>query len=128
MNTVNVEIFAQYIFSRISSRVSDARKFDVSENHTHNRTNRNKQHIRENSTARICLIGLEMRENLAARKYLRLQYVKEKQIQLELGSNSKINHLICGWSIGISAIKSITFLKLRQTCLEPPGQYLEMEK
>ena len=38
--TVNVEIFAQYIFSRISRRALDARKFDVSENYYHNRTNR----------------------------------------------------------------------------------------
>ena len=59
--TVNVEIFAQYIFSRISRRASDARKFDVSENHYHKRTNRNKQHMRENLTARICLIGLDAR-------------------------------------------------------------------
>ena len=34
--TVNVDIFAQYIFSRISRRALDARKFDQ------NRTNRNK--------------------------------------------------------------------------------------
>ena len=33
INTVNVEIFAQYIFSRISRMVSYARKkYDVSEN------------------------------------------------------------------------------------------------
>ena len=38
--TVNIEIFAQYIFSRISRRAIDARKFDVSENYNHNRTNR----------------------------------------------------------------------------------------
>ena len=31
--------FAQYIFSRISCRAIDARKFDVSENYNHNRTN-----------------------------------------------------------------------------------------
>ena len=30
-NTVNVEIFAKYIFSRISCRALDARKYDVSE-------------------------------------------------------------------------------------------------
>ena len=37
-DTVNVEIFAEYIFSRISRRALDARKFDVSENYNHNRT------------------------------------------------------------------------------------------
>ena len=47
-NTVNVEIFAQYIFSRISRRAIDARKFDVSENYNHNRTNRIKWYVREN--------------------------------------------------------------------------------
>ena len=31
LNTVNVEIFAQDIFSRISRRAVDARKYDVSE-------------------------------------------------------------------------------------------------
>ena len=35
--TVNVDIFAQYIFSR---RALDARKFDVREKLNHNRTNR----------------------------------------------------------------------------------------
>ena len=59
MTTVNVEIFAQDIFSSISRRASDARKFDVSQNYNHNRTNRNKQHMRENLTAQICLIGLD---------------------------------------------------------------------
>ena len=62
MYTVNVEIFAQYIFSRISRRALDARKNDVSENYNHNRTNRNKQHMRENLTARICVIGLDARK------------------------------------------------------------------
>ena len=31
MHTVNVEMFAQYIFSRISRRVLGAQKYDVSE-------------------------------------------------------------------------------------------------
>ena len=47
-NTVNVEIFARYIFSRISPRAIDARKFNVSENYYHNRTNRINWHVREN--------------------------------------------------------------------------------
>ena len=38
-HTVNVEIFAQYIFSRISRMVSDARKYDVRENINHYRLN-----------------------------------------------------------------------------------------
>ena len=46
--TVNVAIFAQYIFSRISRWDLDARKFDVSENYNHNRTN-----IRKFSCAKI---------------------------------------------------------------------------
>ena len=37
--TVNVEIFAQYIFSHISRMVLDAQKYDVSENLNHNRLN-----------------------------------------------------------------------------------------
>ena len=31
-HTVNIEMFAQYIFSRISRRALDAQKYDVSEN------------------------------------------------------------------------------------------------
>ena len=46
--TVNVEIFAQYITSRISRRAIDTRKFDVSENYNQNRTNRIKWYVREN--------------------------------------------------------------------------------
>ena len=37
--TVNVEIFAQYLFSHISRRAVDARKYDVSENKIHYRLN-----------------------------------------------------------------------------------------
>ena len=62
LHTVNVEIFAQDIFSRISRRASDARKLDVRQNYNHNRTNRNKQHMRENLTAQICFIGLDVRK------------------------------------------------------------------
>ena len=46
--TVNVEIFAQYIFSRISRRAVDERKFDVSVNYYHSRTDRINWHVREN--------------------------------------------------------------------------------
>ena len=62
--TVNVEIFAQYIFLRISRRALDARKFDVSENYNHNnkRTIRNKQLMRENLSTRICVLGLDARK------------------------------------------------------------------
>ena len=51
--TVNVEIFVQYIFSR---RALDAQKFDVSENHYHNGTNRISCYGRENLAARICIL------------------------------------------------------------------------
>ena len=40
MNTVNVEIFAQYIFSHISRRVLGARNYDVSEKMNHYSANR----------------------------------------------------------------------------------------
>ena len=59
-DTVNVEIFAQYIFSHISHRALGSQTFDVSKNYNHKRTNRIKWYERE---------------NLAARKYLRLQYL-----------------------------------------------------
>ena len=47
-HTVNVDIFARYIFSLISRRALAARKFDVSENYHHNGTNRINWHVREN--------------------------------------------------------------------------------
>ena len=40
-DTVNVQISAQYIFSHISRRALDARKYDVSEKMNHYRSNRN---------------------------------------------------------------------------------------
>ena len=46
--TVNVEIFAQYIFSRISRCALDARKYDVSEKIKHYRSNRINYKMREN--------------------------------------------------------------------------------
>ena len=49
-SAVNVEIFAQYTFSRISRRALDARKFYASENSNHKRTNRIKWFVRENIT------------------------------------------------------------------------------
>ena len=55
LHTVNVEIFSQYIFSRISRSALDARKYDVSEKMKHYRSNR---------------INYKMRENLSTRKWL----------------------------------------------------------
>ena len=65
--TVNVEMFTKYILSRISPRTLNTRKFDVSENYHHNRTNRINWYMRENVTTRKCLLMLD------ARKYLHLQ-------------------------------------------------------
>ena len=62
IHTVNVEIFAQYIFSRISDRALDARKFDGSENYYHNRTNRINWYMCENLAARICLLLHDVRK------------------------------------------------------------------
>ena len=56
--TVNVDIFTQYIFSCISRRALDARKFDVSKNYYQNRKNRINWYVRENLVARICLLVL----------------------------------------------------------------------
>ena len=46
-NTVNVEIFAQYIFSRISRRVLGALKYDVSEKINRYGASRNNCYMRE---------------------------------------------------------------------------------
>ena len=44
--TVNIDIFARYIFSFITRRAVDAQKIDVSENYYHNGTNRINWHVR----------------------------------------------------------------------------------
>ena len=59
LSTVNVEIFTQYIFSRISRRALDAQKFDVSETYYHNRTNRINWHMHKNWAVQICLLMLD---------------------------------------------------------------------
>ena len=71
--TVNVEIFAQYLSSRISRRALDAQKFDVSENYYHNSTNRINLYVRESLTSQICLLGLDA-QKFSCVKILRLQY------------------------------------------------------
>ena len=70
LSIVNIEIFAQYIFS---CRVLDAQRFDMSENYNHNRTTRIYCYVRKNVITRIYPQDL-MRENLAVRNYLHLQY------------------------------------------------------
>ena len=57
--TVNVEIFAQYIFSRV---VSYARKYDVSENLNHYRLDRIRYKMRENMSTRKGHIWLDARK------------------------------------------------------------------
>ena len=69
-----LEISAQYTFSRFSRMALCARKYDVSEKINQTRTKRTNSYLREILVARKCLLGL-MREDLAARKYLRLQYM-----------------------------------------------------
>ena len=48
LHTVNVEIFAQYIFSRISRMALHARKYDVSEKINETCTERTNSYLREN--------------------------------------------------------------------------------
>ena len=59
---MNIEIFAQYIFSRISRSALDARKYDVSEKMKHYRSNRINYEIRENLSTRKCHQGLDARK------------------------------------------------------------------
>ena len=58
LTTVNVEIFTQNLFMRISRRALDARKFDASKNYNHDRTSRIKWSVRENLKTQICLLRL----------------------------------------------------------------------
>ena len=62
-------MFVQYIFSRISRRALDARKFDVSETYYHNGTNRISCYGRENLAARICILMLGARKFSCAKIY-----------------------------------------------------------
>ena len=82
MNTVNIEIFAQYIFSRISRRALDARKFDVGENHHQNRTNRINWYMRENLAARICLLMLDAQKFSCAKICTFIVLILEAEILL----------------------------------------------
>ena len=61
-DTVNVEISAQYIFSRISRMVSYARKYDVSENLNHYRLDGIRYKMRENISTRKGHIWLDARK------------------------------------------------------------------
>ena len=73
-STLNVEFFAQYIFSHISRRNLDARKFDVNDNYNHNRKIEfTGMCVKIKKTRMYASWGL-MRENVAAGKYLHLQY------------------------------------------------------
>ena len=63
----------------------DARKFDVSENYNHNRTNGNKQHMRENLTARIFLMDLDARKFSCAKISTLTVPTCLEQIQFRLG-------------------------------------------
>ena len=62
-NTVNVKIFAQYIFSRILYRALDALNFAVSENYNHDRTNRTSNwYLRKDLAMQTCHLGLDVRK------------------------------------------------------------------
>ena len=60
--TVNVDIFVQYIFSHISRRALDVRKYDVSEKMNHYRSNRNTYWMHETLSTLKCHVGLDARK------------------------------------------------------------------
>ena len=60
--TVNVEIFAQYMFSGILRSAVDARKYGVRENSNYIRTKRIIDYLREVLIARICLRKVGVRK------------------------------------------------------------------
>ena len=59
LHTVNVDIFVQYILSRM---VSDTRKYDVSENLNHYRLNGIMYKMCKNMSTRKCYKGLDARK------------------------------------------------------------------
>ena len=77
MTTVNVEIFAQYIFSRISRSALDARKYDVSEKMKHYRSNRINYKMHENLSTRKCHQGLDARKFSCAETSTFTVYVED---------------------------------------------------
>ena len=60
MCIVNVDNFAQDIFSHILRSALNAKKLDASENFYHNKTNIINWYVRENLTLQICLLGLDV--------------------------------------------------------------------
>ena len=62
MNTVNVDIFAQYIFSRISRMALCAQKYDVSEKINQNGTKRTNSYLRANFVVQKCPLRLDARK------------------------------------------------------------------
>ena len=74
--TVDVDIFAQYIFSLISHSAVHARKFDVNDKLEYHWTNIINSKMLENLMLQKYprRLNHKMCENLHVRKYLRLQY------------------------------------------------------
>ena len=70
--TVNIDIFAQYLFSHISRMVSDVRKYDVSENLDNYRLDRISYRLHENMSTRKYHIGLD-EQKFSSAKYLHSQ-------------------------------------------------------
>ena len=60
--TVNIEIFTQYIFSRISRMALHARKYDVSEKMNQTSTEKTNSYMRENLVALNCSLRLYARK------------------------------------------------------------------
>ena len=91
--TVNIYIFAQYIFSRILHSALDARKYDVNEKMKHYRSNRIYYKMRENLSTRKCHQGLDVRKFRCAKistftvyKYIWYRYI----CSMHLKSRSKV--------------------------------------
>ena len=68
-HTVNLDIFAQSLFTRSSRMALAVRKYDASEKTNKNSTKRINWYLWENLGRQRCLLKLD------ARKYLRLQYI-----------------------------------------------------
>ena len=67
LTSLNVETFAQYIFSRILRQTLDARKCGVSEKINHTSTKRINCYLRENLSTRKCLLGPGVRKFSSAK-------------------------------------------------------------
>ena len=100
-STVNVEIFAQYIFLRISRMTLHARKYDVSEKINQTSIERTNSYLRENLVARKCSLRLYARKFSCAKisTFTVLHKKKKKVVEAVAFSKSFFSLILCNVTV-----------------------------